>query len=73
MHVISKDSSKDGRTHTLGVTIEADGAAELVTEGQTLSAEVTSIVRTASGGIEIVAKITVGTPEPEAEANALIN
>ncbi len=60
MHVTTKDSSRDGRSHVLTSVIEADGAAELVREKEKLSAEILSVARTASGGIELKVAVFVG-------------
>lgn len=71
MHVLSKDSSRDGKSHLLDSVLEADGASELCRATDFLSAKLIGIERTASGGIHIQTEITVSPAEmakPEQQA-----
>lgn len=68
MHVTSKDSSHDGHTHILTSILEADGASELAKVGDSLVAEIANVERTASGGIQVVIKVSVGEPPAKIEA-----
>lgn len=72
MHVSTKDSSKDGSTHTLTSVLEADGANELASIRATLSGRAISVERTSSGGIEVVTEVRVSEPaaEPAVELEA---
>jgi hypothetical protein len=62
MHVVSQDSSKDGRKHLLSTVIEADGASELASAKSQITARVISGRRTASGGIAVEVEILVREP-----------
>lgn len=67
MHVSTKDSSKDGKTHLLTSVLEADGPFELVSTDEYLSGSVLGVTRTASGGIEVLTEVRI-MPRPEQEA-----
>jgi len=64
MHVTSKETDKDGN-HILTSQLEADGPFELASDKAELHAEVVSVERTASGGIQLVSKVSVIEPKPE--------
>jgi hypothetical protein len=65
MHVSTKDSSKDGLTHVLTSTLEADGAFELCSASQELSGEILSVKRTTSGGIELQTAIRIADKQEQ--------
>lgn len=64
MHVSSKDSSKDGRSHVVSSVVEADGPFELVRADQSLLAKVVNVARTASGGLEVAVEVQIQDAAP---------
>jgi hypothetical protein len=59
LHVSTKDTSHDGSTHLLTSVIESDNEFPLCAENDILGAEIVSVTRTASGGIEVVVSATI--------------
>ncbi len=69
MHVTSKEVDDNGK-HILTSVLEADGPFALVSENGALSASVVSVVRTASGGIELKVAVAITEPLPVAVLSA---
>lgn len=64
MHTTTKDTDRDG-VHILTSTIEADGPGELVSAKGEVKAEVISVQRTDSGGIQVQTAVKISEPVPE--------
>jgi hypothetical protein len=67
--ITDKDQAKELRVevgcHILTTVIEADGPFELATDKAKFEADVISVKRTASGGVEIQTAFHVHEPQPE--------
>jgi hypothetical protein len=70
MHVTTKEVDNDG-VHILTSILEGDGATALASENAKLHADVISVQRTASGGIQVQTAVQVEEPQAaKAEAPA---
>lgn len=67
MHVTTKEIDDQG-AHILTSLLEGDGAVALASEEAELDAEVISLQRTASGGIQVQTAVFVKEPAPPAPA-----